>query len=593
MLVVSVLVGCGDSIPSSDEDAGVATTLKGQLTDAATGEPIVGAIIDVGPRNAITDSNGYYQIANVPADSGSGVSRDYYATIDLSQVSSPIDMADSSTSPRYPELKFTKPIVPDGSTTSANHNFKAGKLSATISGVVGNDNRLSLGDISVELQNNTEGMAGDLIRSATSDSLTGEYEFINIEAGVDYKLVGISNDATLQGEIAIEALTDNQTIVLTLVGNPTLILSNTDEYAPRIIAVSPENNSDISPGAVDVVLTFNEPIYQDIYSIPNPLAQSDNIYQEIDVSYGGLKAAGNIAHTLTWNANYDELTIAIPNTGVSSKYTVDLSLISPQQDGDVTIPGKLKDSAGNTLESSPALSDDSILSFSTNGGVLADAPIITSPDSASLDSGAISVTLDWRPVLGANNGYNVYRSTRNGQDTGIEEPFVFLTGPVTGSIFTDQFDDSGFTLLQTDEVSQYYVYRVTSVNSDYLESLPSNELTIKDLLPPSLDTTATTCVLPGGVNLITHSSDATTTNGQLEITFSEPLNEVTAEDLTNYTASNLSAVKLDTSNTVIFDFSVPISCINAEIVIVGIAVADVAGNEITGSVSDRTIPYAP
>lgn len=593
VFVAGVVAGCGETIPSSDSATTTTVTLQGQLTDAATGEPIVGAKIDIGSRSAVTDINGHYEIGNVPVNAGNGVARDYQATITLTGVTAPIDMTDTSTTPRYPDRKFTKPVSVDDSIASANHDFKVGKLSATIQGVVGGGDRLPLGGATVELRDNTPGTVGDLVRSTTSDPATGQYAFANIEAGVDYNLVGRSSDGLLQGSVTTGELDDDQTLQLYLGGGSALVLSSTDTYSPRIIAVSPENNSDIAPGAVDVVLTFNEAIKQDSYSIPNPLATESNIFHDIEVSYGGQKAAGNLAHSMSWNATFDALTISIPYTGVSSKYTVDLSLLSPTTVDSTTTLGKLKDNAGNGLENSPVLTDGHLLSFTTNGGVLAAAPVILSPNAAGLDSDAMSVMLDWQPVSGATNGYNIYRSTRNDLTTGVVEPFVFLAGPVAESSYTDTFSASGFSLLATSETAQYYVYRVTSLNSDLIESAPSNEATVRDVISPSPDGTAGICVSPGGDSLTVTEPVMQTANGQVQFTFSEPLDVVAAETISNYTGTNISGAKLTTPTTVVLDFSSPINCVNTETVIIGTGVTDVAGNPMSGTLAERTLTYVP
>jgi hypothetical protein len=239
----------------------------------------------------------------------------------------------------------------------------------------------------VELQDNTAGMAGNVIRTSTSNAITGEYVFANVEAGVAYKLVGRTSDGVMQGDVTTVTLSDNQTLELLLNnGSAALILSGTDTYSPRIIGVTPENNADVAPGALDVVFVFNESIRQNSYSIPNP-SVLDNIYHDINVSYGGFKASGNYAHTLSWNATFDVLTINIPDTGTSSKFTIDLSLLSPVS---TTVLGKLKDNAGNGLENSAVLTAGNLLAFTTNGGILSAPPVILSPDAPGLDSIALS-----------------------------------------------------------------------------------------------------------------------------------------------------------------------------------------------------------
>lgn len=599
LLVAAWLSACGGSIPTpvSNATAPTTTTVQGQLTDAVTGQPVVGAKIDIGVRSATTDTNGHYEIANVPTNSGTTVTRDYQATLTLTGVTSPINMTNAATRPRYPDRKFAMPVVPATGTTAANHDFKVGKLSGNIAGVVGDSGLLPLGSAIVELQDNTAGMVGNVLRTVTANATTGAYSFANVEAGVDYKLVGRSSDGTKQGNITTGKLSDNQSLSLPLSGTPALLLTGTDTYSPRIIKVTPDNNADIAPGAVNVVLTFNEPIKQDAYSIPNVSVQN-NIYYDINVSYGGQKAAGNYAHTMSWNATFDVLTINLPATGVSSKFTVDLSLLSPisttTAGTTTTALGKLKDMSGNGLEKSPVLTAGNLLSFTTNGGTPAVAPVILSPNAAGLDSNATTVTLDWLPATGATKGYNIYRSTRSSLAPGVIQPFVLIAGPITASTYADTTALSGFNLLPLPETAQSYAYRVTSINSDLIESAASNELLIKDAVAPTAVGTAGVCVAPGGTSMTATTVPVTVTpNGQVKFTFSEALAVVAAQTLANYTGTNISAVTLTTPTTVVLDFSVAITCVNTNTVVVGTGVTDVAGNTLGGTLAQRTLTYLP
>jgi len=585
--LILLVAGCGSSIPTPVSDpAPASVTLQGQLIDAVTGGAIVGAQINIGSRSATTNANGHYEIGNFPTNSIGEVARDYLATITLTGVVSPVDMSNLANTPRYPDHIFRMPVAPGATAAATTHDFKVGKLSATIQGVVGDSELSTIGGVIVELQDNTPGMVGNLIRTAISDAVTGGYEFANVEAGVDYNLVARSSDSAMQGNISAGMLTDNQTLLLPLGGTPALILSSSDAYSPRIIQVSPENGADVSPGTLDVVFTFNEPVRQNAYSVPNA-AVLDNIYQDINVSYGGMKAVSNYAHTLSWNTTFDALTITLPDTGMSSKFTIDLALLSPTS---TTSLGKLTDNAGNKLVNSPVLTSGHLLSFTTNGGVLAAPPVILSLNASGLDRNATSVALDWQPVYGATKGYNIYRSARMG---GVVGPFILTAGPVIASTYTDTYALSGFNLLPSPEVAQSYAYWVTSINSDRIESAPSNELIIKDAVAPSVVGTAGICVAPGGNSLTVPTPVTVTANGQVQFTFSEPLGVVAAETVANYTGVNISAAKLTTPTTIVLDFSAPITCVNTNTVEVDVGITDVAGNALTGTLAQRTLTYMP
>lgn len=592
------LGGCGGPIPTPTGNTNTSTTvtLQGQLTDAATGVPIVGASIGIATRTAITDVNGHYEMASFIVASGTSVARDYQASINLTHVTSPINMTLPATTPRYPNIKFTMPIVPAAGVTATNHDFKVGKLSANISGVVGDSTLLPLAGAIIELQDNSATtMAGTVIRTATSAPVTGGYSFANVEAGMDYKLVGRSSDGLKQGNIVTGKLADNQTLLLPLGGVPALVLTSADTYSPRIINVSPTNNADIAPGAVNVVFTFNEPIKQDSYSIPN-LSVPNNIYYDINVSYGGQKAAGNFAHSMAWNATFDALTISLPSTGVSAKFSVDLSLLSPITSigaTPVTTLGKLKDLAGNGLEKSPVLTAGNLLSFTTNGGILAVSPVITSLNAPGLDCTASSVTLDWLPATGATKGYNIYRSTRNSLSSGVVQPFVIVASGVAATTFADTSALTGFNLLPLSDTAQSYAYHVTAINSDLIESAPSNELLVKDAVAPTAVGTAGVCVAPAGNSLTIPSPITASANGQVQLTFSEPLAVIAAQTLSNYTGLNISAAKLTSPTTVVLDFALPITCVNTNTVVLGVGITDVAGNALGGTLQQRTLTYLP
>lgn len=598
VLLASMLAGCGGSIPTppSNTTPPVTVTLQGQLTDAVTGAAVVGAKIGIGTRSAITDVNGHYEMLNFPVFSGTTVARDYQATLTLTGVTSPIMMTNPATTPRYPNIKFTMPLAPVAGATAGNHDFKVGKLSANISGVVGDSGLLPLGGATIELQDNTaSGMAGSIIRTSTSTAVTGAYAFANVEAGMDYKLLGRSGDGLKQGNITTGKLSDNQTLLLPLGGTPTLILSALDTYSPRIINVSPANNADVVPGALNVVFTFNEPIKQDAYSIPNP-AVLNNIYYDINVSYGGQKAVGNYAHTLSWNASFDALTINLPATGISSKFTVDLSLLSPTTTAGatpVTTLGKLQDLSGNGLEKSPVLTAGNLLAFTTNGGIPAVPPIITSLNAPGLNYNATSVTLDWLPATGATKGYNIYRSTRSSLAPGVIQPFAIVASGVLATTFVDTAAATNFNLLPIPGTAQSYAYHVTSINSDLIESAPSNEVLVKDAVVPTAVGTAGICVAPGGNSLTVTTPVTPTANGQVQFTFSEPLDVISAQTLANFTGVNISAIKLTSPTTVVLDFLAPITCVNTNTVVLGVGITDVAGNTLGGTLAQRTLTYLP
>jgi hypothetical protein len=81
-----------------------------------------------------------------------------------------------------------------------------------------------------------------------------------------------------------------------------------------------------------------------------------------------------------------------------------------------------------------------------------------------------------------------------------------------------------------------------------------------------------------------------TTNGQVQLTFSEPLEVIAAETVGNFTGVNISAAKLTSPTTVVLDFAAPITCVNTNSVTVGTGITDVAGNLLA---APATLTYVP
>ncbi|MGC2164813.1 MAG: Ig-like domain-containing protein, partial [Gallionella sp.] len=105
---------------------------------------------------------------------------------------------------------------------------------------------------------------------------------------------------------------------------------------------------------------------------------------------------------------------------------------------------------------------------------------------------------------------------------------------------------------------------------------PSNEVLVKDVIAPTTFVGGV-CVPPGA------TVQNATVNGQIKITFSEPMDAVSAETTSNYTATNLGAATLSSPTLVVLDFTAPISCAGPNAVTLGSSITDVAGNALTGN----------
>lgn len=182
-----------------------------------------------------------------------------------------------------------------------------------------------------------------------------------------------------------------------------------------------------------------------------------------------------------------------------------------------------KDLNGNALDNT---NDKRVLNFTTNGATTPAAPgAISAVNSSSLNYNSPTVLLDWLPVSGAK-GYNVYRAQNL---PGLPGQLQLIgTAPSTlTSDFTDTLPAAKFVSGQNKLI---YTYVVTSVSADNLESVASPSLTVQDTVVP-------TATIPTGLA-------ATYT-----ITFSEPVDEISATTLGNYllTQGGAGAVPLITS----------------------------------------------
>jgi len=600
VLAAGGLAGCGDDTTNNSKTdianpnpvaLSPTGTLQGQITDAVTGEVIVGAVVSIGTQSATTDATGHYVINNVPANNEengtAGLTGKYQATLDLSSATSPVNMTSSATTPRYPARKPSMPVnvtfssfnesVANGGTASnhdtpivnlvANYDFKVGKLTATLSGVVtDNITGQPKGGATVELRdvnNNYE-------TATLTDNALGTYSFAKIEAGVKHYLQGRDSTTSVTGTspsplnpVNYYTLSDNQTLDLGQGDLNALVLTPYDNVKPYVSMVSPENFADVAPGAVDVVLSFSEPIRSDAYSTPSAATALGNIYQDIVVTFDGVKdnvvAGTAVPHSLAWNSSRTALTVTIPATGTSSTYSVDYT----------NIGGDIKDVAGNVMAALPA---NTKVAFSTRGATAVTAPSVVVVNSASLSHVQSNVMLDWAPVVGATKGYKVYRADKR---LGLTGPMKFLANATVSSLTDNAVD---FISTAYDPIALSYDYSVSAVNGDNEESALSVAVTARDVIAP---TASAICVAPGAVSLV--HGPATTTNGEVKITFSETINESLMETLANYTTTPAVTVATQLQAApaqVVLEFGSAITCSSGSVTLANIT--DLAGNAYAG-----------
>lgn len=571
-------------------------TVQGRLVDAVTQQPIVGAVVDIGVGQATTNVDGQFSLTNVsvPVDAANNANAvNYNVTIDLTKVSAPVNMVTPGTAAVYPKyalktvpITFTAAVgsIAAGSANPliATVDFRVGKLSAGIGGVVGDAATLQPVGAGYTVQlvaaapssssssaGGGTGAAGNVVASTTTNA-NGGFTFSNVEANQNFSIVAFNAAETMRGTVAVTSPADGQTKTLTIQQagvaanslNQTVLVSSTDNRAPTIISVTPENASDISSaaGSVDVVVKFSEPIKQDAYAlaITAGAAVNGGLYNDVVISYLGAKA-GNIAHTIAWNATFDQLTITLPGLAASSRYRVDLSVALT----------KLKD-ASNNITTAGVLTGG-ILNFTTNGSATPAAPVVagatTTVSAATSVTG--SVALDWLPVSGAK-GYNIYRTQNVGVMT-YPAQLLNTAAPVLMSGYTDATP----VFVDTAVYGQNkltYSYTVKAVGFDNQESALSNAVAAADATAPT-------------VTIVVAANKLSAT-----LTFSEPVNEASATNLANYaitvTPLNLAATvikaTLTAANVVRLDLG--LGTANQSTLTVS-GVSDIAGNPLAAPVA--------
>lgn len=623
MILASSVVMVGCSQPSTDTNTstvvGVSSiaptgTIQGNLIDAVTQQPIVGAVIDIGVAIATTNVDGQFVLANVPATrigtgaaQGASLIGEYQVTINLKGVTSPFNMSDATIVKRYPDFSFKKATVQYTSDVSHPLNgiatgvqFTVGKLAATITGVVTDKlgTPVAAGfDVSLysdaNAQNSSTGAngqgpvanpdagSGHIVGAAKTDA-NGMFTFANIEAGALFTIAAQDTGFTLFGESAqIKSPTENATRTLTVQGGDAIKVLTTDTVAPKVVSVTPEQNFDAAPGKVDVAFTFSEPIKMTSAVKDTSPSITGGIYSKVNVSFIRNKVrTGNIAHTLAWSADRKTLTVTLPAAGASGEYSVDIANATPllTDDNDNVMAAGV---AATPNAAAPAANVTAKLAvdFTTKGGLVATAPTaISMTNSASLDAatrasatyggavgtltvaafaGPVAPNLDWTPSSGAKK-YNVYRTMNQVWGATSNAHQAVLINSTANSSFSDPFA-APLDYVEGSDIKLTYNYQVFSVGSDGLESATGTTTTLlaADKIGPSLASTMNAGVpvqvLCAGASIAV--CDATAKVTTITLPFNEKVEKVSAAKATNYTIAldPLTAGAAPTVTSAVFD----------------------------------------
>ena len=553
-----VAFGCGTKNESSSltnpnpNNLNPTGSLQGVLTDSTTGEPIVGAVIDIGAATATTNSAGLYIFYNLPATSQANgyAGGGYVGTIDLRNVTSPVPMNSTTfTGFRYPKTVFysadvvfssfddTNASNPGGGSGSnhdtpitglmATSNYSIGKLASAIDVLVTNSSLVPVGlGYSVTILLNGAVVATD------NTNAEGRVLFKNLMAHQSYLISAIKFDKTMWGDDSYTTPGDGKTLTLLaqgtfsdlLVAGP-VVVTTTDHVAPKVASTAPGTGADISDNtALGFLINFSEPIANTgaYASAVTPGAASvSGLWNDVIVSFDGSKA-GNIVHSIAWISN-TQLGITLPPLSPSSKYSVTLKCNALT---------KLKDLNGNAISTAtcPDTSVDQVFKFTTNTGNAATAATnVVVVGASTIDFNTPTVNLDWPPASGAF-AYNVYRSqvAKLGGYAGSETSGAFKKLNAT-PVFTSQYQDTPLPVNPTNSFTNgqnqvLYRYQVVSLNSDLNESATSAPVTASDVVAPGLAAATDT-----------FRTDFTNNNNILVVTFNEPVDEVSAELETHYT----------------------------------------------------------
>lgn len=537
LLIGFTLFGCSDDTSTSVTNPNPNTLnptgqIQGILLDAMTEYPIVGAVVDIGVGKATTNADGVFVINNVPAttDALNGtVTGSYSVTIDMKNVTSPVNMKDAATTPRYPDYSYDfvnvaytslKDTNSGGGDNSSNHdtpvtglsatmNVSVGKLAAAINGIVAYAKDLrpvgsgwTVKLISLCSANTGTGACENVVGTTTTDA-DSKFSFSNIESLQNFRIEAWDSAQTYFAVAwPVTAPADNETETLTVQKDTALFAYLDDSKNPTIIDVTPENLADITPASTDVVFTFSEPIRQSAYTNTSPSA--NGMYYDVDVNWVGTKT-GNIAHSISWNTDYTQLTVNIPTLSPSSIYSVDLCAAT------------LTDDALHGV-TNLCTTGEGVISFSTTGAASASAPTIAIVNPSAIDSNS-AVELDWTAVTGAKK-YNVYQAD-NQVWGGTTTPGTFRI--VAQGVGTSSYTTPALSFVEGTEIKLTYDFKVKSVNSDNIESAESNTETAEDAVGPILTGAAAT-----------YRTDFSDSNNTITLSFNEYLDETTAETLTNY-----------------------------------------------------------
>ena len=544
--IMALLAGCkqdsstpiGPAAPTSLLTYQPKGTISGLIRNGITATPVAGAVISVGFEGGVqsttSDGAGAFSFANVPAGQYQIVNGQAVATGTYNLTVSLVDVNSKATDPtkKYRDyyystvtIKFTS-LSPGDSLAVSDlvgvTHLDISYLNTMVQGLVVDQNQQPVANATVMLYDAT--VFPNVLLSQTLSAGNGAFIFTAIDNGLTVTVQARSADGTLQGALTNVTLPAN---VLTdslrsQVVSERVMITPVDNVAPKVITLSPENNSDVSPNNLQVIYTFSEPIKQTAYTRLDLPPGSATILDDITVTYVGLKkTATAINYTAQWNSTFTTLTLTPQGVVGSAKYAVNATPAFSS--------GKITDLALNALVNNPNITGDfEVLNFATSGGsTVPAAPVLVRrympPTFPSLDYSGGTVGLEWNYDANARS-YNIYKSVDGGS-------FNLLAGNVFAIQATDNSGSLVIPLGATDPLRNTYVrYIVRAESKDLVEGPASNIITVGDNIRPKMKST-TSVATSGSTNSWIYT-----------LRFTEPMTISIAENIANYSFSNTGTV---------------------------------------------------
>ncbi len=510
-------------------------TITGKIIDGCTMNAIQGAVISFGNDGVVSsttsDPSGSFAFSDVPVGRYQTISGNivFSGTYNLTASLVNFNKAEKDSTKRYRDYYYNTVTI---TFTSVADSTGLLGLVGSINFVITNTNTLIQGsvvDMNMQPVANAQVVLFDqtinpgVALAITRTNASGLYTFYNVDNGIVVSVVAKSTDGKLQGNLGAFTLPCNVPFdsLRPQVTAEQLMLTASDNVAPYVIAISPENTADVSPTNLQIVYTFSEPIKQTAYTNTALGLGYGTIMDDIKVNYDGLKkTAAAITFTASWDPTFTVLTLTPQGLVGSAKYSVDATTAFNS--------GKLKDVANNAVvNNANIIGDFEVLNFTTAGGsATPTAPTLTRRSVPGvygpLDYSGGTVDFEWNYDANARS-YNMYRSINGGSyDLLVSNLQTTQYQTTITALYTGSLPNP----LGPGSVS----YRITALSKDLVESSASNVITVVDQVKPRLIYFPAPAAAPG------------TNNWIYTVGFSEPLALAAAETVTNYSMSTFGGV---------------------------------------------------